>query len=172
MKLYRKVIPSIARDIVEALVSKGDIELEEGLEQEAPRDFEAILAEYIRAEREVCEYTRDVLASRGWPSSKYSEARKVAAASKKLPLDDDALDYVINQMLEFMLISPNIAEVYAEDHIMRKKIADIIRRYRKLNEELDAEVRGRLKHLQEGTQDWEIAYQKTMEEMRRTKGLA
>ena len=127
MKLFPKMIPSIGKEIVDKLVASGDIEIEEGLEDEAPRDFEAILNEYARAEKEVCEYAKDVLASRGWPNAKYSEARRAAAASRKLPLDDDALDYVINQMLEFMLMSNNIAEVYAEDRVMRKKIADIIR---------------------------------------------
>ena len=29
----------------------------------------------------------------------------------------------------------------------------------------------RLKHLQEGTRDWEIAYRKTLDEVRRAKGL-
>jgi uncharacterized protein len=171
MKIYTKVIPTIAKEIVNTLVSNGDIEVEEGLETEAAGDFEAILTEYARKEREVSDYTSDVLSSRGWGNAKYGEARRMAAAGKKVPLDDEALDYIINQMLEFMLMSANIAEVYAEDRIMRKRIADIIRRYLKVHDDLDAEVRKRLRNLQEGTRDWEIAYRKTMEEMRRVKGL-
>ncbi|MBW1871301.1 MAG: DUF507 family protein, partial [Deltaproteobacteria bacterium] len=114
---------------------------------------------------------KDVLNSRGWGNAKFSEARKIAATARKFPMGDDALDYVINQMLEYMLISPNIAEVYAEDHVMRKRIVVIMRRYLKLDDELDMEVRKRLKNKQEGTRDWEIAYRKTMEEVRRMKGL-
>ncbi|HUU04018.1 MAG TPA: DUF507 family protein [Myxococcota bacterium] len=171
MKIYTKTIPIIAKEIVDSLVGNGDIELEEGLEAEAPRDFEAILAEYVRSEREVCDYTTDVLASHGWGNAKYGEARRLAAANRKVPLDDEALDFIINQMLEFMLMSANIAEVYAEDRIMRKRIADIIRRSLKVHDELDVEVRKRLRNLQEGTRDWEIAYRKTMEEVRRAKGL-
>jgi len=171
MKLYSKVIPLIARDITEALTKNEDIELEEGLEKEAPKDFEAILNEYQRSEREISDLAKDVLNSRGWGNAKFSEARKIAATARKFPMGDDALDYVINQMLEYMLISPNIAEVYAEDHVMRKRIVVIMRRYLKLDDELDMEVRKRLKNKQEGTRDWEIAYRKTMEEVRRLKGL-
>ena len=171
MKIYPKAVPAMAREITDSLVAAGDIELEEGLESEAAGDFEAILNEYVRSEREVCERANEVLASRGWGAGKYGEARRMAAASSKVPLDDDALDYIINQMLEFMLMSANVAEVYAEDRIMRKRIADIIRRHLKVHDELDGEVRKRLKHLQEGTRDWEIAYRKTLEEVRRAKGL-
>jgi hypothetical protein len=81
------------------------------------------------------------------------------------------LDYVINQLLEFMMISKNIDEVFAEDHVMRKRIADVIRSYLKLDQEVEEEVRKRLKHLEEGTRDWEVAYRKTLEEVRRAKGL-
>ncbi len=171
MKIYERVIPGIAKEIVKVLVENKDIELEIGLELEAQRDFEAILKEYTRTERELADYANDIVISRGWPRAKYSEARRLAAASRKVPLDDDAVDYVINQMLEFMLMSANIGEVYAEDHTMRKRIVTVLRRYLKMDEELDLAVRGRLRHLQEGTRDWEISYKKNMEEMRRIKGL-
>lgn len=171
MKLYPKSIPNIARDIVHALLDNQDIEVEEENLMAARSDFEAILSEYSRAERDLADVAKDVMAARGWSSSKFSEAKRVAAQNRKLPLGDDALDYLINQMLEFMLISPHFDEVYAEDHVMRKRMADVLRRYLKLNDDLDAEVRNRLKHLQEGTRDWEIAYRKTLEEVQRAKGL-
>jgi hypothetical protein len=36
---------------------------------------------------------------------------------------------------------------------------------------VDREARGRLKHLQEGTPAWDIEYQKTVEQIRRNRGL-
>lgn len=172
MRLHKKVVPNIARDIVTALVDNGDIEVGEETIRAAEQDFEAILAEYQRRESELHEFARELLVSRGWSASRYSEARRLAAANRKLPIDDDGLDYVINQMLEFMMISKNIDEVFAEDHVMRKRIADVIRGYLKLDQEVDEEVRKRLKNLEEGTRDWEVAYRKTLEEVRRAKGIA
>ena len=171
MKLYPKLIPSMARDIVHALLDNQDIEIEEENLMAARGDFEAILNEYNRAERDLADVAKDVMAARGWSNTKFSEAKKIAAETRKLPLGDDALDYIINQMLEYMLISPNFDEVFAEDHVMRKRIVDVLRKYSKMNLELDAEVRNRLKHLQEGTRDWEIAYRKTLEDVQRAKGL-
>lgn len=171
MKLYNKLVPAVARDIAKALIEPGDIEVEDENLEAARKDFEAVINEYLRKEKELSDATKDVLASRGWSSAKYGEAKRLAAGSRGVPLGDDAVDYVINQMLEYMLISPNIEEVYAEDHVMRKRIVTIIRKYLKINEEVDQEVRGRLKHLQEGTQDWEVAYRKTLEQIQRAKGL-
>jgi hypothetical protein len=171
MKLYSKLVPAVARDIAKALIDAGDIEVEEASLEAARQDFEAVINEYLRKERELSDSTKDILASRGWSSAKFGEAKRIAAGSKGIPLGDDAVDYVINQMLEYMLISPNIEEVYAEDHVMRKRIVTIIRKYLKVNEEVDEEVRGRLKHLQEGTRDWEVAYRKTLEQIQRAKGL-
>jgi hypothetical protein len=171
MRLYAKLVPAVARDIAKDLIEAGDIEVEAESLDAARQDFEAVINEYLRKERELSDATRDILASRGWSSAKYGEAKRLAAGSRGVPLGDDAVDNVINQMLEYMLISPNIEEVYAEDHVMRKRIVTVLRKYLKINEEVDEEVRGRLKHLQEGTQDWEVAYKKTLEEIQRAKGL-
>jgi hypothetical protein len=161
----------MAKEIVTALIDNGDIEVEEQDRIEAQKDFEGIINEYVRAEKEIVEETKSVMAARGLSGSKFSETKRAVAASRKFPLDDDGLDFILNQILEFMLISNNIAEVYAEDHVMRKRMVDIVRKYLKLDDQIDQEVRKRLKHLQEGTRDWEIAYRKTQEEVRRAKGL-
>jgi hypothetical protein len=40
-----------------------------------------------------------------------------------------------------------------------------------VDEDIDREARGRLKHLQEGTQAWDIEYSKVVEQIRRSRGL-
>ncbi len=40
-----------------------------------------------------------------------------------------------------------------------------------VDEEIDREARARLKHLQEGTSAWEVEYHKTVELLRRSRGL-
>jgi hypothetical protein len=46
-----------------------------------------------------------------------------------------------------------------------------MKRHLEVDEEIDREARGRLKHLQEGTAAWDIEYQKAIEQIRRNKGL-
>ena len=171
MKLFVKQLPALAREIVEALQKAGDIIVAKGEMQELVLDFQAILAEYARAEREVSMAARDLQAARGWGSERYAEARRMIANLRKVPLDDDAMEYIARQMIEFMMISPRVEEVFADDPVIKKRIFDILRRHLEQHRELDQEVRKRLKHLQEGTRDWEIAYSRTMEQIRRARGL-
>src|SRR5712691_1938495 len=91
MKLYPKIIPSIARDTVATLMADGDIEVETMRVADAEMDMAAILKEYLAAEERVNPATQ--------------------------------------------------------------------------------EARARLKHLSEGTQAWDVEYQKTVEQIRRNKGL-
>jgi hypothetical protein len=78
---------------------------------------------------------------------------------------------VIGQMLEFLLISRNIEEVFSDDPPLRRKIFVIMKKHLDIDEEVDREVRSRIKHLQEGTPAWDIEYQKVLEQIRRAKGL-
>src|SRR5712671_3422448 len=147
MKLYPKIIPSIARDTVATLMADGDIEVETMRVADAEMDMAAILKEYLAAEERVTQATREALERRGYDHSKF------------------------NQMIEFLLISRNVEEVYAEDHQIRKKIYQVFKKHLDVDEDIDREARARLKHLSEGTQAWDVEYQKTVEQIRRNKGL-
>ncbi len=59
MKLYPKIIPSIARDTVATLMADGDIEVETMRVADAEMDMAAILKEYLAAEERVNQATRE-----------------------------------------------------------------------------------------------------------------
>jgi hypothetical protein len=86
-------------------------------------------------------------------------------------MGDEGIEYVIGQMIEFLLISRNVEEVYSEDHNLRKKVFQIFKKHLDVDDEIDREARARLKHLQEGTSAWDVEYQKTVELLRRSRGL-
>jgi hypothetical protein len=86
-------------------------------------------------------------------------------------MGDEGIEYVIGQMIEFLLISRNVEEVYSEDTILRRKIFGIFKKHLDVDDEIDREARARLKHLQEGTTAWDVEYQKTVELLRRSRGL-
>ncbi|HOX46332.1 MAG TPA: DUF507 family protein [Myxococcota bacterium] len=169
--IYPKLIPPAAREIVKTLMDAGDIEVSADKVEEAQEDFASVLREYHRRDEEISREAKDVMSLRGWEQGKYQEAKRIVAGRRGLPMGDDGLDYVINQMLEFMFRSGNIEEVFAEDHVMRKRLAEIIRKYQKVFEEVEAEVRGKLRHLQEGTSEWDVQYRRMHEQVRRNRGL-
>ena len=66
------------------------------------------------------------------------------------------------QMIEILMQSTHVDEIYASDAEIRSKIESILEKYMKLDEEIEEEVRKRLKNLEEGSTAWDIEYKKTL----------
>ena len=171
MRLYPKVIPIISRECIQVLAQDGDIEVEPMRIADAEMDLSAIMREYLANEERVNQATREALERRGYDYSKFNQVKREMADVRGFKMGDEGIEYVIGQMIEFLLISRNVEEVFAEDHALRKKIFVIFKKHLDVDEEIDREARARLKHLQEGTSAWEIEYNKTIELLRRSRGL-
>jgi hypothetical protein len=171
MRLYPKVIPTIAREVVQTLMQDGDIEVEPMRIADAEMDMAAIMREYLASEERVNQATKEALERRGYDQSKFAQVKREMADVRGFKMGDEGIEYVIGQMMEFLLISRNVEEVYAEDPVLRRKITLVFRKHLDIDDELDKEARSRLKHLSEGTQAWDIEYGKVMDQLRRARGL-
>lgn len=169
MRLYSGKIPIIAEEIVRTLSKDGDIEPVD--EAEVKLDIEAVLKEYQRQDREVLEEAKNRLEINGLPYSKLGKMKSMVARERQIPLGDDMLPYLLEQLLTMLFHSQNVEEIFSEDHVLRKKMTTSIRRHLEVEGELDKEVRSKIKNLQEGTATFEIEYQRAMEELKRKKRL-
>lgn len=171
MKLYQGRIPQIAKDLLDALVNEGDVEITPEEMSEVELDLGSVLKEYIRVERDITDRARDLIASRDLPYNQLGKLKGQLAAERDFGLNEEAIDYITNQIIEVLLHSVHVEEVFAEDHDLRRKMRPVLRRHMDVDVELDHEVRRRIKNLQEGTSTWETEYQKVMEDLKRTKKL-
>lgn len=171
MRLYPKVIPIISREAVQRLMQDGDIEVETLRIADAEMDLSAIMREYLAAEERVNQATREALERRGYDHSKFNQVKREMADVRGFKMGEDGIEYIINQMIEFLLISRNVEEVFSADNVLRQKVFQIMKKHLDVDDEIDREARGRLKHLQEGTTAFEVEYQKTVEQIRRARGL-
>ena len=90
---------------------------------------------------------------------------------KGIKLGDDALDYLLDQVVEMLMHSGNVDEVYAADVELRRKMAPVFKKHMAVDSSVDTEVRGQLRHLREGTRDWEVEYARVLDQVKRRKGL-
>jgi hypothetical protein len=97
--------------------------------------------------------------------------KRAIAGEKGFGLGDEGLDWMTTQMIESFMQSPHIEEVFAEDTVLRRKMTDVLKKHMMVEEELDAEVRRRIRNLEEGTSTWEVEYQKALEQIKRNRGL-
>lgn len=169
MRLYASKLHTIASEIVRALREGGDVDAEHPTEVE--RDVESVLETYVRTEREVTERAKDLLEQRSMPQTELGRMKRLVAEQKGIKLGDEALDYVLDQIVEMLMHSSNVDEVYSEDVALRRRMTPVLKHHMAADEDLEREVRGQLKHVQEGTRTWEVEYQRMSEEIRRRKGL-
>ncbi len=169
MRLYSAKVPQVASEIVSALTAEGDIECE--APKEVQLDIEAVLNQYVADEQEVNDRARDMAAQRNLPPSELGRLRRLLASEKGIKLGDEAIDYLLDQLLEMLMHSGNVDEIYAEDVVLRRKMRGPLRKQAQAEDELEQQVRGQLKHVQEGTSMWEIEYRRMMEDIKRRKGL-
>ena len=169
MRLYSGKVSAIATEVVRALLASNDIEAETPKEVEA--DIAAVLNQYLADEREVNDRAKDVLERTGKPQTDYQRVRALVADEKGIKVGDETLDYLLDQVVEMLMHSGNVDEVYVEDIELRRRMAPVFKRHMAVDASLDADVRAQLKHVREGSRDWEVEYGKVLEQVKRRKGL-
>ena len=169
MRLYSGKVAPIATETVRALLASKEIEAESPKEVEA--DVAAVLNQYLNDEREVNERAKDVIERTGKGNADYQRIRARVAEEKGIKVGDEALDYLLDQVVEMLMHSNNVDEVFAADVELRRKMAPVFKKHMAVDATLDAEVRGQIRNVREGTRDWEIEYARVLELVKRKKGL-
>lgn len=169
MRLYSARIPKLAKEMVAPLLKDGDIESDSPNEVE--EDVAAVLSQYMRDEQAASDRAKEIVAQRNLPPTDLGRIKKLVADERKIKIGEDAIDYVLDQLVEMMFHSANVSEVFVEDYVLRRKMREPLRRLTSEEDELQAEVRSQLKHVKEGSSVWEVEYRRMMEEIKRRKGL-
>lgn len=169
MKLFSGRITLMSQALIRKLTEEGDLEVSN--HSEAQLDIEAILREQIRREKDVVDRAKDLMQKRNLSYEQFAKVKRSLVEEMKIPTGEEIVNYLANQLLECFMRSPNIEEVYTEDVVLRKKIQQILKKYMQVDDELEEEVRGRIKHLSEGTVAYEVEYQKVMEQIKKNRRL-
>src|SRR5690606_11585293 len=109
---------------------------------------------------------KDVMEIRGLPYAQFGRIKRGLADQKEFGLGEEAITWILNQLLETFMQSRAVDEIFADDATLRRKVRDILRKHMSVDEELDKEVRQRIKNLEEGSATWEIEYAKVLDQMK------
>ena len=130
-----------------------------------------MLKSYLQSEREVNDRTKELLERTGRGTSEYGRVREQLAATAGIKVGDEALDYLLDQVVEIFNHSHNVDEIFVEDVVLRRRMAPIFKKHMAVDSSLDTEVRAQLRNLKEGSSTWDIQYQRVLEQVKRKKGL-
>lgn len=173
MRLYGSKVATISSEVVRALVTGKDIEVEDaGAQGEVVKDVESVLRSYLETERVVDDKTRDLLQRTGRGTSEFSKVRQQIAEHHGIKVGDDMLDYLLDQVVSMLMHSSHVDEVFAEDVALRRRMAPIFKKHMGVESDVDAEVRAQIRHVKEGTTQWDIEYARVLETVKRKRGLS
>src|SRR4051812_26859056 len=71
IRLYRRLVPKISKDIVRGLLAESLIDIEDGHRDEAELDVAGVLVDYLNAEDKLMSDARDEMERRKFPQEKY-----------------------------------------------------------------------------------------------------
>jgi hypothetical protein len=170
MRLFRGKVEVISEDVIKSLKASGDIEVDN--EAEAKLDVEAVLKEFLRLDREVVEEAKNRMEARGLGYSNLGRVKSQVAKERGTPSQEETLPYLLDQILNILFHSTNISEIYADDADLRRKVTPILKKHMDVENDLDREVRSKIKNLEEGTSDFEIEYTRVMEQIKQKRRLS
>lgn len=170
MRVYRGSVPQLSEEIVKALLDLKLIETES--RREVVLDVQSVFTSYLEAEREAGDQAKEQIRMGRFAEHELGRVKKIAAEKRGIKVGDEAVDFLLDQVIEILLHSQHVDEVFAEDHELRRAMRPVLRKHMETDQTVEAEVRGRLKHMQEGTRNWEVEYQRVKEEIQRRKGLS
>jgi hypothetical protein len=167
MWLSKGKVPSLASEIVRAIVGQGLVETE--APGEVQSDVVAVLDQYVRDEQEISSRARDIASRRGGAPSEVGRVKRELAEQRGIGLGDDSIDYLLNQLIEMLMHSGSVEEIFAEDHQLKLVMRGPMRKLQAAEEQMEETVRKRMKHVQEGSSNWEIEYQRMRDEVTRRR---
>src|SRR6185295_16470370 len=115
LRLVKERIPQIAKSIVDQLIDKELIDVAEESRAEVELDVESVLKEYRRMDHEITEKARDLVATRGLDYSQTFKLKAKLAAERGFGLNEDAVGWNADQIVEILLQSRNVDEIFGED---------------------------------------------------------
>ena len=169
MRLYSGKIPAIVADLIRDLLAAEAIVI--ASDEEVRLDFEAVFKEYLRLDREIQEEAKNRMEQRGMGYSNLGRVKAQVARERGASALEEPLPYLLDQVLNMLFHSNNVEEVFAEDIDLRKIITPVLKKHMDVGDDLDVEVRSKIKNLQEGTATFDIEYARVMDQIRRNRGL-
>ncbi|HIC97591.1 MAG TPA: DUF507 family protein [Aquificaceae bacterium] len=182
MKLPERLVERIAGKIVEELSAEGLLEVED------PELFKKkIISVFKKAEEEerlLDERTKEILRERINILEEADLDYRTAFRAVKAKLAEEMKINInrrerMNQvagMIKDLIMEDDGVEIFEDPPVIRRRIANILRRALKEEEEIERNVRERIKkqskNVLEGTPEWNLLYRKIYEDELRQRGLA
>lgn len=182
MRLPERLVDRIIQKLTYELISKKYIEVDDV--DYFKRHILAIFKEADKEETILDEKAKEILREKLSYIEKENIDYRTAYRTIRLKLAEEMkmettlkgrMNQITNRIRDFIKTDPNI-EIFEEIHVIRKIISGILIEAAKEEEDIEKEVRTRIKSYSkkiiEGTSEWNILYKRIYQDMLKQRGLA
>lgn len=182
MRLPERLVERIISNLTYELISKKYIEVDDV--DYFKKQLLAVFKEADKEEMALDDKAKEILKERLSYIEKenidyrtaYRAIRTKLAEEMKIEISPrERMNQITNKIRDFIKTDPKI-EIFEEIHIIRKAISSILIEAAKEEEEIEKEVRIRIKSyskkIVEGTPEWNILYKRIYQDMLKQRGLA
>lgn len=173
MRLHKSQISKLVDSIIETLTEKNEfVEVAERPEDERVdprrgtplpetkidelrRDVQSVLYSYLNNDQRLHREARARVERQGEDQSEVYNTKRQLAKQEGFGLGEEAPSYIIEQLIETMLHSSSVEEIFAEDKELRVALLPILRESMNTRRNLQQEVSTRLKQIERSSQSWE-----------------
>jgi len=173
MRLHKSQISKLVDSIIETLTEKNEfVEVAERPEDERVdprrgtplpetkidelrRDVQSVLYSYLNNDQRLHREARARVERQGEDQSEVYNTKRQLAKQEGFGLGEEAPSYIIEQLIETMLHSSSVEEIFAEDKELRMALLPILRESMNTRRNLQQEVSTRLKQIERSSQSWE-----------------
>ncbi|MBN2718360.1 MAG: DUF507 family protein [Deltaproteobacteria bacterium] len=170
MKLFSGKVDIIAAEITQRLITGEKLETDSPNEVEL--DIASVLKEYIRRDRNFTEKAKDICERQGLPYNSFPKIKRQLAKKEGFIFGDEAMDYIMDQIIGVFMHSQFVDEIFAEDHELKVTMREVLRKHTEIEDDIDEEARRKIRNLQEGTSEWEIEYKRAMDQVKKRRKLS
>ena len=169
MKLFPGKVDAIAAEGARVLLTAKAIEAEPP--KKAELAISAELKRYLAEERAVYDEAQNVLDRTGKSGSELHRVRRLVAEEHGIGIGDETIDHLLDRTVEMLLEDDGIDEVFVADGELRRLLAPVFRKHVNVDDGLDGEIRTQMRHMTEGSAQWDVEYARIGERIRRKRGL-
>lgn len=158
MYFQKEIIANISKNIIFSIINNKFLDILPSKIKNAEMDIAFILLCIWKNNREIDYNTEDLIRSKKINNKYFSQIRHNILTTWMDGENKDVIYNITAQILNILLKSCNIDEIYVDNNILQNKINKILIENLLITSEVNRIVTNKLTGYKKGTSEWEIIY--------------
>ena len=90
---------------------------------------------------------------------------KAVSEGREFGRGEDAITYITTQVIGCFMCSGHVEEIFSDDATLNRKMRAVLRKHMSEGQDVEREVRARMKNIEEGSREWDVEFSRLRDEI-------